>query len=190
MTDNEKTLQVNRTSTPDDFILPQDLEVPILNIENAVRRNEKFQKQILESQLRSQDLLNELIKVNLRNEKLLTGVLGILESEADDGQRVTITDTAISSEFFIINTEKIPGHPIRAYEIKNDGPNVLFVSENEHIVGPSLEDVLTRQSRFYPLKKNEQKRFAFNRKKIQNIYVVSDPRIKDGKSNFRADLIW
>jgi len=153
------------------------------------------QVKILNNQLQLFDIQSQLLNIQTRNivinhgnQKLLKLILHELKDGADQGGSLPKSGTVTSSAFAIIDTQIDPGHPVKSILVKNDGPNPIFITYNgaPSSVGPDIVDVLSYDTRFFRLKKNEEKRFIFNRNVIRNVYLLSI----GGDSSYRAELVW
>lgn len=132
--------------------------------------------------------LSKLIDITAINQKYLNAILKELRDEADEGEFLTIIDTATTTDFYFYETTTAPGHPVKGYAISNEGPNTIYVAHNTTKAGlqPSIDDVTSRLSRFQQILSGEEVRYIFNRRKIYNIAMLA----KDADSIFRMWLTW
>lgn len=138
------------------------------------------QSDICEQNKETQSILNDIRKINL-------AILKEQRDEADEGKRMQIHGKAGHKEFFIVDTQKDPGHKVKAFVLRNDGPEDIYMAFNAALssVGPSIEDV-KKSLIFEKLEKDEDKKYSFNRNVIKNIYILAH---KD-ESHFRINLAW
>jgi Xaa-Pro aminopeptidase len=127
-------------------------------------------------------------EILLENQKLLSDILKELKDEIDEGEILSQSGTVTTTDFVFIETEQAPGHPIKGYSVKNDGPNTIYVGHNTTKAGlePSLDDVTSSISRFREVKNKEEIRFIFNRRRIYNVSILA----KGGDSSYRTWLVW
>lgn len=139
--------------------------------------------------------INELIKIETDNQKLLANSYGLfadilseLREEADEGEVLPVNGIVTTSDFIFIDTITNPEHNVKGFSIKNDGPNSIWVGHNVSKAGlqPSLDDVTSPLSRFREVKNKEEIRFIFNRRRIENVALLG----KDGSSSYRGWLVW
>ncbi len=133
--------------------------------------------------------LASILNYMIKNEKRLEVIQDQLIESADEGQFLRTSGTATTSRFTIIDTSIAPGHMVKGYTVKNDGPNNLFVGHNIAVssdVDADIVDVTTSVSRFDVVKANEDIKFSYNRNKISNIFILS----QGGDSQFRTWLVW
>ncbi len=132
-------------------------------------------------QLKNQEIL-------LQNQKIQKQILKELKLGADDGEVLRLSGTVTTTEFTIVNTITDPGHPIKAFELTNDGPNSIYVGFNVVLSGEGADiiDVANDLSRFDLISSKESIKYSYNRHKIRNIYLLAS----GGNSNFRLKLIW
>ena len=125
-------------------------------------------------------VLSDIRKINL-------AILKEQRDEADEGGRMQIHGKVGHRSFFVIDTQKDPGHKVKAFIARNDGPDDIYIAYNAAIssIGPSIEDV-KKSMIFEKLEENEDKKYTFNRNVIKNIYILAD---KD-ESHFRINLAW
>ena len=135
---------------------------------------------ICEHQKDMHTALSDIRKINL-------AILKELRDGADEGGRMQIHGKAGHDKFFIVDTQKDPGHKIKAFVLRNDGPEDIYMAYNAALssVGPSIEDV-KKSLIFEKLERNEDKKYGFNRNVIKNIYILADK----GESRFRVNLAW
>ncbi len=141
------------------------------------------------------DLSKKLTEVEISNQKILNSILekdsAILEeqkAEADEGKYRRLSGTVTTSQFTIIDTITDPGHSIKGYKITNDGPNSILFAHNVTIssISPDIVDTISNDSRFELLLLNETSEVSYNRRKIDNVYLLAS----GGNSDFRAKLVW
>ena len=139
--------------------------------------------------VKNQNTLSSLLEYTVKNEKRLEIIQNQLLEEADEGQFIRMSGTVTTTQFTIIDTNVTPGHMVKGYTIKNDGPNNIFVGHNVAIsskVDADIVDVTTAVSRFDIVEPNEDIKFVFNRKRIRNVHILA----QGGDSQFRAWLVW
>ncbi len=167
--------ETQTNKTPDDFILEKDESYVVLDDINGNLIT------LIEIQVKNQEILLETQKTQKR-------ILHELRAEADDGEVLRLSGTATTTEFTIVNTITDPGHPIKAFDVTNDGANSLYVGFNVVISGEGADivDVTNSLSRFDLLANKESLKYSYNRHKIRNIYLLAS----GGDSNYRLKLIW
>jgi hypothetical protein len=128
-----------------------------------------------------------IIKIVSDIRKIELAILKEQRDEADEGGRIQIHGRVHDDKFFIIDTQKDPGHKVKAFIARNDGPEDIYIAYNAALssVGPSIEDV-KKSLIFEKLERNEDKKYSFNRNVIKNIYILAQ---KD-ESHFRVNLAW
>lgn len=139
--------------------------------------------------IKNQNTLSSLLEYTVKNEKRLEIIQNQLLEEADEGQFIRMSGTVTTTQFTIIDTNVAPGHMVKGYTVKNDGPNNIFVGHNVAIsseVDADIVDVTTAVSRFDIVEPNEDIKFVFNRKRIRNVHILAS----GGNSQFRAWLVW
>jgi hypothetical protein len=184
---------------PEEFIVDPTMSNFLL-LDQISRRFGKS----LEIQLEMVRLLYENQRSLHENQKSLNALLektdGILEktdgilkeaiADADEGGYITKSDTVSNSNFYIIDTQIAPGHPIKSYVVSNEGKNSIYVGHNvaPSSVGPDILDANVNNplDRFNLLKDCEHFQYEANRKTIKNIYLLA----AKGMSQFRITLIW
>ena len=129
----------------------------------------------------------DIISIMKDIKKIDLAILKEQRDEADEGGRMQIHGKAHDDKFFIVDTQKDPGHKVKAFVLRNDGPEDIYIAYNAALssVGPSIEDV-KKSLIFEKLERNEDKKYAFNRNVIKNIYILAH---KD-ESRFRVNLAW
>lgn len=180
---NSENDQINKVEAkkPDDFIMN-----PMLAIHTEV-----------------DDLVidvGELKKVADTHTKLLTAIYErdteILKEQRDrrpKGKVLRKKGTAKTDDFFIIDTNKDPGHKVRSYVVINDGPNNMFVGFNVAFspqLDASVEDIVSDPTRFDELMPGEHSEEGFDTEEIASLHIISDPSTGLGPSNFRARMVW
>lgn len=148
----------------------------------------KFNK-LIDLSIMNQKTLSSLLDYTVKNEKRLEIIQNQLLEEADEGQFLRTSGTVTTTRFTIIDTNVAPGHMVKGYIVKNDGPNNIFVAHNAAIssqVDADIVDVTGSVSRFEIVEPNEDIKFTFNRKKIRNVHILAS----GGNSQFRAWLVW
>ncbi len=141
----------------------------------------ELSKQSIIIQQKNQEIL-------LETQKLQQKILRELRDDADLGEVLRASGTVTTTEFTIINTIKDPGHPVKAFELTNDGDNTIYVGHNVVQTGEGADiiDIHSDISRFDEILSGEEVIYRYNRHKIRNIYLLSDV----GNSTFRVKLIW
>lgn len=139
--------------------------------------------------IKNQQTLSSLLDYTIKNEKRLTVIQEEMLAEADNGQFVRTSGTVTTSRFVIIDTNASPGHMVKGYTVKNDGPNTIFVAHNAAVsseLDVDIIDVTSNTSRFEEVLPNEDIKFIFNRRTIRNVHILAS----GGDSQFRAWLAW
>ena len=134
------------------------------------------------------EIFNKLLEATYNNQKLFNSILEELRSDADEGEFLRTSGIATTTKFIIIDTQTAPGHMVKGYTIRNDGPNNIYVAHNagSSIVDADIIDVTSNVSRFEEVLPNEDIKFVFNRRRIRNVNILAS----GGNSNFRAWLTW
>lgn len=147
----------------------------------------KFDK-LISLFIENQKTLSSLLDYTIKNEKRLASIQNELIEEADVGEYLKIGGTVTTSEFVILDTDTAPGHPAKSYVVINDGPNTIYVGHNMALssIGPEIIDVTNPVARFNRVLNGESLRFEFNRRKVNNIYILSTV----GDSTYRGWLVW
>lgn len=147
---------------------------------NATKELMSLQSDICEQNENIISIMKDIKKINL-------AILKEERDEADEGGRMQIHGKVGYREFFIIDTQKDPGHRVKSFIARNDGPEDIFIAYNAALssVGPSIEDV-RKSVIFERLEKDEKIRYRFNRNVIKNIYILAH----EDESRFRIDLSW
>jgi hypothetical protein len=147
---------------------------------STIKELKNLQSDICEQNENMISLMKDIKKINL-------AILKEERDEADEGGRIQIHGRVHDDKFFIIDTQKDPGHKVKAFIARNDGPEDIFIAYNAAIssIGPSIEDV-KKSLIFERLERNEDKRYSFNRNVIKNIYILAHK----GESHFRVNLAW
>jgi hypothetical protein len=129
----------------------------------------------------------DIISIMKDIKKIDLAILKEQRDSADDGGHMQIHGKAYDDKFFIIDTQKDPGHKVKAFVLRNDGPEDIYIAFNAALssVGPSIEDVKNSLI-FEKLEKNEDKKYGFNRNIIKNIYILA----RKGESRFRINIAW
>jgi hypothetical protein len=169
----------------------EESEVPEVEVEvttesllsdqlSAIKELKNLQSDICEQNENIISIMKDIKKIDL-------AILKEQRDGADEGGRMQIHGKARDDKFFIVDTQKDPGHKIKAFVLRNDGPEDISIAYNAAIssVGPSIEDV-KKSLIFEKLERNEDKKYAFNRNVIKNIYILADK----GESHFRVNLAW
>jgi hypothetical protein len=139
--------------------------------------------------IKNQQTLSSLLDYTIKNEKRLSVIQEEILAEADNGQFLRTSGTVTPNRFVIIDTMTAPGHMVKGYTVKNDGPNNIFVGHNVAIsseVDVDIVDVTTLTSRFDEILPNEDIKFVYNRRTIRNVHILA----QGGNSSFRAWLVW
>ena len=137
----------------------------------------------------NQKTLSSLLDYTIKNEKRLEIIQNQLLEDADAGQLLRLSGTVTTTQFTIIDTNVAPGHMVKSYTVKNDGPNKIYVAHNVAVssdVDADIVDVTSDVSRFNIVEPNEDVRFTFNRQRIRNVHILAS----GGDSQFRAWLVW
>lgn len=148
----------------------------------------KFNK-LIELSIKNQKTLSSILEHTIKNEMRLDVIQDQLLAEADNGQFLRTSGTVTTTEFTIIDTNISPGHMVKGYTVKNDGPNNIFVAHNVAIssdVDADIIDVTTLTSRFDEVLPNEDIKFVYNRRTIRNVHILAS----GGNSQFRCWLVW
>lgn len=144
---------------------------------------------LIDLSITNQRIFTSILEYTIKNEKRLAVIENELLSEADNGAFLRTDGTATTTAFTIIDTNKAPGHMVKGYTVKNDGPNDIFVGHNVAIsteVDADIVDITTLTSRFDKISPNEDIKFIYNRRTIRNVHILA----KGGNSQFRAWLVW
>lgn len=148
----------------------------------------KFNK-LIELSIKNQKTLSSILEHTIENEKRLGVIQDQLLAEADNGQFLRTSGTVTTASFTIIDTNVTPGHMVKGYTVKNDGPNNIFVGHNVAIssdVDADIVDVTTLTSRFDEILPNEDIKFIYNRRTIRNVHILAS----GNNSQFRCWLVW
>lgn len=129
--------------------------------------------------------LSELLISNGQIEKLNKAILKELTDEADEGEYFRQDATANPNTFDTFDFIAILSFPVKGFMIRNDGANNIQYGHN---ITPSVIDttILTSVARFTVLEPDEKIKFAYNRKRINNIYLKS----VGGNSDYRLEAVW
>lgn len=139
--------------------------------------------------------INELIKIETDNQKLLANSYGLLadilselRENQDEGGDLPSHGIVTTSDFIFLDTITNPGHPVKAFLLKNDGPNSIYMGFNVTKAGlqPTISDITSTLSRFREVKNKEVDRFIFNKRKIENVAFITT----SGSSSYRCSLVW
>ncbi len=144
---------------------------------------------LIDLSIMNQKTLSSLLDYTVKNEKRLEVIQDQIVEEADNGQYLRTSGTVTTDRFVIIDTNVAPGHMVKSYTVKNDGPNTIFVAHNAAIsseVDVDTIDVSTLTSRFDEVLPNEDIKFVYNRRTISNVYILAS----GGNSQFRSWLTW
>jgi len=129
--------------------------------------------------------LSELLISNGSLEMLNKAILKELKDGADEGEYFRQDATANTTTFDTIDFLAIFGFPVRGFMIRNDGANNILYGHN--ITRSSIDPtVQTIDARFIVLEPHEKIKFAYNRKRINNIYLKS----VGGNSDYRLEAVW
>lgn len=116
---------------------------------------------------------------------LVRGVLSELHADADEGEYIYRENTANPTNYDLYDLLGIISHPVKGFVIKNDGASTIRFGHN--ITPLSVDSsILVSSARFGSLLAGERIRFAYNRKKINNIYIISAA----GNPAYRLWMIW
>lgn len=165
----------------------QKLEITQLKIQDGqtklLETILKTNKTIAEMQMFQTKLFKDILKTD-------ETILGIQKMSIDGGKRLPIDNIVGSKKFLVIDIENDPGHPVKGFFIKNNGPYPIFVSDGENMVGPSIEDVKASK-RFYKIDVDQEKERHINVPRITDIYIIQDPDIDtEETSSFTGELVW
>jgi hypothetical protein len=144
---------------------------------------------LVDLSITNQKTLASLLNYTVKNEKRLEVIQDQLLEDADEGQLLRLSGTVTTTQFTIIDTMAAPGHMVKAYTVKNDGPNNIYVAHNVAVsseVDADIVDVTSNVSRFNIVEPNEDIKFTFNRQRIRNVHILAS----GGDSQFRAWLVW
>ena len=139
--------------------------------------------------VKNQQTLSSLLDYTIKNENRLAIIEGEMLAEADAGEFLRTNGTVTTAQFVIIDTNIAPGHKVKGYTVKNDGPNTIYVAHNAAVsseVDADIIDATTDVSRFEEVLANEDVKFIFNRRRIRNVHILAS----GGNSTFRAWLTW
>lgn len=133
-------------------------------------------------------LTKELLKTTLTNQKILSSILKQQLEEADEGAYSVRSGIVTTTSFVTIECVRNIGHPVKGYNIKNNGPNPIYIAHNASMDGidPELIDVTTSETRFELLGPNLSMAVTYNRKKIRNVSILSSV----GNSSYIIKLLW
>lgn len=144
--------------------------------------------------------VNELKDITSKHTELLSSILEkdtqILKEARDrrpKGKVMRRRGTAITTDFFIIDTNKDPGHKIRSYTVINEGPNAIFVGFNVAFspqLDASIEDLVSDEQRFDRIDVGQMTGDGFDTEEIASLHIIADPNTGLGSSTFKAKLIW
>ncbi len=144
--------------------------------------------------------VDELKQITQKHTDLLSGILErdtqILKEARDrrpKGKVMRRRGTAITTDFFIIDTNKDPGHKVRSYVIFNEGPNAIFVGFNVAFspqLDASVEDLVSDEQRFDRITTGQSTSDGFDTEEIASLHIIADPNTGLGSSTFKAKLIW
>lgn len=208
--ENKESEHSERKHTPEEFIVDptmsnfllldqisrrfgKSLDVQ-LEMVRLLHENQKSLN-VISGQLK---LSSEQLKLLLEQTKVLSTILKTDEDNltiqkmlADEGKRLPIDNIVGSNKFLVIDIDNDPGHPVKGFFIKNNGPYPIFISDGENMVGPSIEDVKVPRSRFYKIDVDQEKERHINVPRITDIYIIQDPDIDtEETSNFTGELVW
>ena len=128
--------------------------------------------------------LDDIVKLLTKNQEALNIIKKETLDDRDEGEYIRVEDTATTNYFIVDLLERL-GFPVRGYEIKNDGINAIVVGHN--ITPSSLDPTIQpADARFNTIYQNEDIKFTYNRKKINNVYL----RTLTGTSDFRLKFVW
>ena len=146
--------------------------------------------------------VDELKKISEEHTQLLSPILdtvkAILKEQKDRrpvGKVFRRRDTVTPTEFFIIDSNKIPGdgHKYRSYFVINEGPNNIYVGFNvakSPQLDASIEDLISDEQRFDYLTIGQSTNDAFDTEEIASLHIIADPTTGLGNSVFKAKLLW
>lgn len=125
--------------------------------------------------------------------RLLESILKELQDDADEGEYYLVQGTATTTiTDNVIDIPSVLGMPefkVKSYLIINDGnANNLRVGHNitRGMITSAIDIVGQARSRFFNVQPLENIRITYNRKVIENIYIITNT----GTSNFRLWLFW
>ena len=128
--------------------------------------------------------LADIVRLLTKNQESLNILTKEVLDDRDEGEYLRREDTATTT-YTIYDLLSIIEHPVKGYEIKNDGTNPIRVGHNitPGSIDPSIQPA---DARFNTIFQNEDIKFTYNRRKINNVYV----RTTTGTSDFRIKFIW
>ncbi len=168
--------------TPDDFIVKgKETFAMLFNIFNRTKKLQ--QQQQIQSKLQQQQL-----DIQQQQLTLLTKILKEQKDEADECAYLRKNGSVTTTSYTIIDTIKDPGHPIKGYNITNDGDNTIYIGHNVVTSGDGADiiDVTSDLSRFTSILSGETFKCKYNRNGIKNIYMLASV----GNSIYRIELVW
>jgi hypothetical protein len=132
--------------------------------------------------------LGALVKVEEDNKKLLHAILKEERDGADEGMYLESHGPITNGKLIIINMLMNPGHSVKGYYFKNDGPNDVRFAPNLTPDGVTLSahDIDSNTIRFITVKTGEIESSVNNRNRIHNIYIYAS----NGDSSYRLKLVW
>ena len=174
---SESELQQEEPEVPELEVTTESL---LLDQINATKDLMSSQSDICEHMKEMYTALSDIRKINL-------AILKEQRDGADEGGRMQIHGKVGHKAFFVIDTQKDPGHKVKSFIARNDGPKDIYIAYNAAIssIGPSIEDV-RKSVIFEKIEKDEKIRYNFNRNVIKNIYILAH----EDESRFRIDLSW
>lgn len=154
----------------------------------AIDTNNIYLNQLIELSKQSIIIQQKNQEILLETQKLQQKILRELKDDGDLGEVLRASGTVTTTEFTIINTIKDPGHPVKAFELTNDGNNTIYVGHNvvQSGEGADIIDINSDISRFDEILSGEDVIYRYNRHKIRNVYMLA----KVAASTFRIKLIW
>lgn len=117
--------------------------------------------------------------------KIISDILGELRGDADDGDYIYRAGTANPLTYDIYDLLAIIEHPVKGFLIKNDGVNTILFAHNAMTL--SIDTAITPSPlRFGSLLAGERLKMVYNRKKINNFYIISAA----GNPAYRLWMLW
>lgn len=172
----EKSEQPGKIIPPEmaNFLSADDFNVRLQQLISSTEKNNEIQQ-------KNQEIL-------LQTQKIQKQILRELKAEADMCEVLRLNGTVTTTEFTIVNTITDPGHPVKSFELTNDGDNPIYVGFNVVISGEGADiiDVTSTITRFELIASGEDVLYRYNRHGIRNIYLLGS----GGNSTYRLKLTW
>jgi len=116
---------------------------------------------------------------------IICDILGELRGDADEGDYIYRAGTSNPLTYDIYDLLAIINHPVKGFIIKNDGVDTIRFAHNATAI--SIDTAITVSPlRFGSLLAGERLKIVYNRKKINNIYIISDA----GNPAYRMWMLW